>query len=218
MIRTYSKKRDSNIKLSEDFRVGEFACKDGSDKIIVDTVLVDYLQRIRNWAGYPLVISSGYRSPAHNASIGGAKSSYHTKGRAADIYVKDRKKSISQIADYAQAIGVRGIEKNEDANYVHIDTRPNKYYWIHRGKKDITVTYFCSPCTWKEPTKSLKYLSSGDGVKWLQWWLRIWGYDLSIDGSFGGNTDKAVRDVQRRRGLKVDGIAGEKTRRALKGY
>ena len=197
MIKTYSKARDGNNKLSDSFRVREFACKDGSDKIIIDDALVSYLQRIRNWAGAEIIISSGYRTPAHNASIGGAKTSYHTKGRAADIYVKDRKKTIGQIADYAQAIGVKGIEKNEDSNYVHIDTRPNKYYWIRRGKKDITVTYFCSPCTWKEPTKSLKYLSRGDGVKWLQWWLRVWGYD---------------------RGLKVDGIAGEKTRAALKGY
>ena len=70
----------------------------------------------------------------------------------------------------------------------------------------------------KSLTKSLKYLSSGDSVKWLQWWLRLWGYSLTIDGSFGSKTRDAVRDVQKRRGLKVDGIAGEKTRQALKGY
>ena len=218
MIKTYSKKHDGDMKLSDSFRVREFACKDGSDTIIIDTALVEYLQRIRNWAGYPLIISSGYRTPEHNAKIGGSRSSYHTKGRAADIYVEDRKKSISQIASFAQAIGIKGIELNLDSNYVHIDTRTKKYYWIHTDKKDTTVTYFISPCQWKEPSKSLKYLSSGDNVKWLQWWLRLWGYDISIDGKFGGNTDKAVRDVQKRRGLKVDGIAGAKTRQALKGF
>ena len=218
MIKTYSKAVEGLIKLSDNFCVQEFACKDGSDTIIIDTALVDFLQRIRNWAGAPVEISSGYRTPAHNAKIGGSRTSYHTKGRAADIYVKDRKKSIQEIACYAQNIGVTGIEKNEDSNYVHIDTRPNKYYWIRKNGKDRKVTCFCEPCKWKEPTRSVKYLSEGDNVRWLQYWLRLWGYDLTIDGKFRSKTDKAVRDLQRRRGLKVDGIAGEKTRNALKGY
>ena len=217
MIKTYSKKRDGETRLSHDFRVKEFACKDGSDEIYIDSRLVDYLQRIRNWAGHPIVISSGYRTPEHNAKIGGSKTSYHTKGRAADIYVKDRKKSIYEIARYAQAIGVPGIEENKDSNYVHIDTRPDKYYWIHEGSRDRKVTSFGEVCKWKEPSKNLKYLSDGDGVKWLQYWLILWGYELTVDGKFGSRTDKAVRDVQKRRGLKIDGIAGAKTRAALKG-
>lgn len=219
MIKTYHiRQGEGCLPLSESFAVREFACKDGSDTVLIDTALVGYLQRIRNWAGSPVIISSGYRSPEHNASIGGARSSYHTKGRAADIYVKDRKKSIQEIACYAQAIGVPGIEKNEDSNYVHIDTRPNKFYWIRRNGKEKKVTEFCEPCKWKEPARSVKYLSEGDIVRWLQYWLRLWDYELVIDGKFGSKTDKAVRDFQRKTGLKVDGIAGEKTRNALKGY
>ena len=218
MIKTYSARRDGDEKLSESFRVREFACKDGSDKILIDTALVEYLQRIRNWAGAPLIISSGYRTPEHNAAIGGSRSSYHTKGRAADIYVKDRKKSIQEIARYAQAIGVLGIEENKDSNYVHIDTRPSKYFWIRNGGRDRTVSTFGGACPYAEPKKSLRRLSNGDGVRWLQFWLRLWGYDIAVDGSFGEKTADAVRDVQRRRGLAADGVAGEKTRGALKGF
>ena len=217
MINTYSKAKDGNKQLSQSFHVREFACKDGFDIIIIDDALVAFLQRIRNWAGAPIIITSGYRTKSHNAKIGGASNSYHVRGRAADIYVKDRKKTIKQIARYAQAIGVRGVELNEDSNYVHIDTRPKKYFWIRRGGRDIQVANFWS-CPYAEPSATLRNGSSGNGVKWLQLWLNLWGYEIVVDGKFGKKTEDAVRDVQARRRLKIDGIVGEKTRAALKGY
>ncbi|MBR7081759.1 MAG: peptidoglycan-binding protein [Oscillospiraceae bacterium] len=216
MINKYSKKRDGSKKVSDSFRVREFACKDGSDVIYIDTKLVGYLQRIRNWAGAPVRITSGYRTKSHNAAVGGAGSSYHVKGRAADIVVTG--KSVKDVAKYAEAIGVPGIECNEDSRYVHIDTRPGKYYWIRRGGKDITVSGFGGKCPYGEPGNNLRRGSKGNGVRWLQFWLKLWGRSLSVDGDFGKKTEDAVKDIQRRRGLKVDGIAGKKTRAALKGY
>ena len=216
MIKEYSKRRDGGDRISESFRVREFACHDGSDRILIDTRLAEYLQRIRFWACAPVKISSGYRTPGHNASGGGARSSYHTKGRAADIIVSG--KDIHETAKYAEAIGVPGIECNEDSNYVHIDTRPGRYYWIRRGGRDITVTTFGGHCPYSEPDKSLRKGSKGNGVRWLQFWLKLWGCRISADGDFGGKTEAAVREVQRKRGLETDGIAGKKTRAALKGY
>ena len=218
MIRTYSKARDGDKKLSESFRVGEFACKDGSDKILIDDALVGYLQRIRNWAGVPLIISSGYRTPFYNAKIGGASSSQHTKGKAADVYAKDRAKSIYQIAKYAEAIGVHGIECNEDKNYVHLDTRSGIWRCYYRGGRYHDTSTFGGRCPYKEPDRTLKKGMTGNDVRWLQFWLRLWGLSVSVDGKFGDLTMDAVLTVQNRRGLTVDGIAGEKTRRTLKGY
>src|SRR5262245_31559268 len=43
------------------------------------------LDPLRELAGSPSVISSGYRSPRVNARIGGSKTSQHCKGEAADI-------------------------------------------------------------------------------------------------------------------------------------
>jgi zinc D-Ala-D-Ala carboxypeptidase len=43
------------------------------------------LDRIRLLLGHPLDISSGYRAPALNAAVGGARHSQHSQGLAADF-------------------------------------------------------------------------------------------------------------------------------------
>lgn len=45
------------------------------------------LQPLRDHLGRPVVVSSGWRSPAVNAAVGGAVNSDHMQGRAADITV-----------------------------------------------------------------------------------------------------------------------------------
>jgi hypothetical protein len=55
----------------------------------------------------------------------------------------------------------------------------------------------------------------GDRVKQLQELLVRDGAKLTPDGNFGRSTEAAIRDVQRRRRLTVDGVAGYDTLRAL---
>lgn len=57
--------------------------------------------------------------------------------------------------------------------------------------------------------------SSGPGVATLQRALVALGHDLDVDGSFGGNTDRAVRAFQARAGLGADGVVGPATKAAL---
>lgn len=48
-------------------------------------LLAEVLEQVRFELGHPVIISSGYRSPAINSIIGGSKSSAHMKGLAADF-------------------------------------------------------------------------------------------------------------------------------------
>ncbi|MGB8455991.1 MAG: phage tail tip lysozyme [Anaerocolumna sp.] len=57
--------------------------------------------------------------------------------------------------------------------------------------------------------------SSGKNVSALQCLLTFQGYSLTIDGSFGPNTQTAVINFQRSRGLTTDGVAGVNTLSAL---
>jgi peptidoglycan hydrolase-like protein with peptidoglycan-binding domain len=58
----------------------------------------------------------------------------------------------------------------------------------------------------------LKKGSHGDSVTALQSDLCALGYDLSVDGIFGDDTEDAVRHLQKSFGYTVDGIVGDGTR------
>ena len=86
-VKTYSLKKDGEKQLSEDFKVKEFRCKDGTDKILVSPETVKILQSVRDYFGKIVHINSAYRTPAYNKKVGGASASQHVKGTACDIRV-----------------------------------------------------------------------------------------------------------------------------------
>ena len=126
-IKVYSKAKDGNKKLSTNFRVREFACKDGTDPIFVDTELVTVLQKIREHFGKPVTITSAYRTPPHNSKEGGATYSQHLYGKAADIKVSGV--APKKVAQYAETLlknyGGIGIY----STFTHIDVRDNCSRW-----------------------------------------------------------------------------------------
>lgn len=63
--------------------------------------------------------------------------------------------------------------------------------------------------------KQIGYGSKGSDVTELQKLLNNNGYNLSVDGVFGANTQAAVKDYQKKNSLAVDGIVGNNTWGAL---
>ena len=221
-IKTYSLKKSGSTKLSEHFSVKEFACSDGSDEIRIDPKLVDYLEKIRAHFGKPVRITSGYRSPAYNAKVGGVKNSYHLKGMAADIVIDGVKSK--EVAQYAETIGCGGIGWYEARNFTHIDTRSGCVRWKDSGSNVVKtfgaavapVPKPSSKCPYTEPAKTIQFGAKGNNVKWLQWHLNQLGEKLIIDGNFGVLVKAAVLQFQKKQKLTQDGIVGAKTRAALK--
>jgi peptidoglycan hydrolase-like protein with peptidoglycan-binding domain len=70
---------------------------------------------------------------------------------------------------------------------------------------------------YKEPVVYVKLGSRGVDVKWVQYELNRRGYGLKVDGIAGDKTINAVKDFQLKFGLKVDGIVGQATRKVLNG-
>lgn len=137
MVKEYSLAKDGNTKLAMNFFAYEFACKDGSDKILIDDALVGILQKIRDHFGAPVKITSAYRTAAHNARVGGSPGSQHLQGTAADIAVKGASPlAVAQYAEYLMpgsgGIGVYGT-------FTHVDVRASRSRWDQRSGKQVVV-------------------------------------------------------------------------------
>ena len=138
-IKVLSVKSDGVKTVSKNFKVKEFACKDGSDQLVLDEEFItSKLQKIRDYFGVPVTINSAYRNPTYNKKVGGASNSYHVKGRAFDIVVKG--KTPAQVARYAKSIGIKGVIQYN--TFVHIDSRPKKYYARNNNGKVTVVNNF----------------------------------------------------------------------------
>lgn len=134
-IKTHSLKADGETRISENFKVKEFRCKDGSDKILIDVGFVrNKLQAIRDYFNAPVTINSAYRTESYNTKVGGAKSSYHMKGQAFDIVVKGH--TPLEVARCAQKLGINGIIQYN--TFVHVDSRPTRY-WARNDNGKVTV-------------------------------------------------------------------------------
>ena len=84
------------MQLSPHFLLDEFTRSQTATRLGIDNTpppavvanllrLAEELEHVRALAGMPLRILSGYRCPSLNAAVGGAKTSYHLHGCAADF-------------------------------------------------------------------------------------------------------------------------------------
>jgi uncharacterized protein YcbK (DUF882 family) len=114
------------------FEYSEFDSADESGSYInMDVGFLNKLSKARELAAIGFKITSGYRSPAHNAKVGGVPSSSHTIGRAVDIYAPTSRQKYIIINALLQAGFNRiGVAKN----FIHVDDDPSK-------DEDVIWTY-----------------------------------------------------------------------------
>ena len=194
-VKTYPK--GSTAKLSQNFSVREFRCGLGRGcsctTTLVDDKLVEYLQKIRDYFGTEVELTSAYRCPSYNSSTSGAATgSRHTKGQAADIVVNGV--APRRVAAFAEYIGVKGIglyETASDGYFVHIDTRTTKSFWYGQGQA-YRSTFGGAAAMGPGGTGSTAAPEPAPAGS---------GYTL---GQF-------VADVQKACGASVDGLAGPET-------
>lgn len=121
------------MRLTPNFRTEEFDCKDGTsypESWIITRLmpLVADLEIIRTKLEQPIIITSGYRTPAYNKHVGGVLFSQHTQGRAVDIKVKN----YTSMDLYLQITELIHQKKIKDGGlglydgWVHLDHGPRR--------------------------------------------------------------------------------------------
>ena len=119
-------------KITKNFSLEEFKCKDGSD--IPNSALLNIVELARNLEvlrtaiNKSITINSGYRSPKYNAKIGGVKDSQHLRGTAADI-------RVAGMTPKEVALVIEGLIESGKMKEGGIGIYPNFVHYDHRGRK-----------------------------------------------------------------------------------
>lgn len=134
------------MKLSEHFNLNEFTRSETGDRLGYDnepgpeeltrliTLCSEVLEPIRAILGAPISILSGYRGAELNTKIGGAESSQHCRGEAADFIVfGETCREVVEVLKYSnvpfdQMILEYPSKSQPDGAWVHISctSKPRK--------------------------------------------------------------------------------------------
>lgn len=123
------------MKLTKNFNLSEFNCKDGT-KVPLNLIgnvklLAEQLQILRNYYDAPIKINSSYRTKSHNANVGGSQNSQHLFGTAADIIIKgispQETQETIEILIHDRKMEEGGLGKYR--TFTHYDIRKYKARW-----------------------------------------------------------------------------------------
>jgi hypothetical protein len=119
-----------DAQVSKFFRLSEF--RPGRrvyDYIRLSPELLEALDEIRERAGRPVTVISGYRPPDYNRQAGKPSTSTHVDGLAADIY-SDGLTTYQLRGICEKVIGRRGgVGYNPKSGYIHVDLRGYQARW-----------------------------------------------------------------------------------------
>lgn len=101
--------------------------------------LVDrILDPLREFLGFPILITSGYRSPALNRAVGGSKNSQHMSGQAADITFRNPDVVLPSVylilqkPEYKKYIDQCIYYQKKRIIHISISDYPRGQFWIQK--------------------------------------------------------------------------------------
>ena len=127
---------NTSMKLSPHFTLGELTktkhvTADGNipSHVVIENLkrLCPWLEELRRRYNEPIIINSGYRSPAVNKLAGGAANSNHLTGCAVDI----RTYGMEQAMRYAVILMDYADDSNQDFDEILIEKNSKGSIWLH---------------------------------------------------------------------------------------
>lgn len=125
------------MQLTPHFTLAEFTRSDTAARLGIDNtptrhhlanlhVLAAKLEEVRALLGCPIIITSGYRSPALNTAVDGSSTSSHCEGLAADFHAP----AFGPDQAVAQAIADSALEFDQ------LIFEQARTHWVHLGVGD----------------------------------------------------------------------------------
>lgn len=148
-VKKYSLKKQGYEYCSKYTQVNEMASVSGnkvySDTVLVDEKLMEMIDKLyTKLKCSKYIISSGYRTAAHDKAVGGNGKGQHTKGKAVDACFYDKNGAIISpkiVSCVAQDLGFKGIANiSRNYRYIHLDMRTIGKYYGDETKGTNTVT------------------------------------------------------------------------------
>jgi len=123
------------MQLTKNFNLKEFNSKCGRtmpENVVKNiTELAKNLQVLRDAVAKSISITSGYRSPEHNAKVKGAKNSQHITGMAADI-------KVTGMTPKEVALIIEGLIDQKKMKQGGIGIYPS---WVHYDIRGIKARW-----------------------------------------------------------------------------
>jgi hypothetical protein len=123
--------RNSVLEIRPHLLEREFFCKSPDFKATshwLDSCLIDAASVIRQFINSPVMVLSTLRTVSHNIACGGARDSYHLKGRAIDLrcgvfqsLVNENIFRRGELFNALMATGIRGFGFSD--TFIHLDSR-----------------------------------------------------------------------------------------------
>ncbi len=98
----------------------------------LSNLVTHVLDPLREMYGKPITVNSGYRCPKLNAAVGGAKSSQHMRGEAADITGGSREENKKLLELIRDNLPFDQLLNESDYSWVHVS-----YVSTSKNRKQI---------------------------------------------------------------------------------
>lgn len=131
------------MKLSPNFHLDEFTTSQTAGRLGLDNTppaevlehlkrTADRMENVRAFLANPILVTSGYRSPAVNRAIGGSKTSAHVQGYAVDFICPGFGDPL-KVCKALAGSGLTFDQLIEEGSWVHLSFDP-------RGRRQV-LTY-----------------------------------------------------------------------------
>lgn len=184
----------------------------------------DHMDRWDNYLGCERIVDRGAvciaesTQKAYAGRRGRTGLGVTASGEIACVCVSDSTPiTLQELAEQLLALGCETGIMLDGGGSSQLITPGSKVSSVRKVQSLFWVRF--AACPYAEPTATIQYGNTGDGVRWMQWMLNrqlLVGDKLTVDGVYGPATRTALVAFQAKYKMDASGVCGPVTRSLLR--